>query len=191
MFLLNLAIVAGVIYLLRRPEPHELTVTQPATRAPSVAATKTMPTITVHLGGAIVHEGDLHLPGGARLADALDMAGLTTDADVSKLQLGRGLRDGESIIVPGRVPASDAALASPATPPATKLTDSGNDTRVNLNAATLDELVALPGIGPALAQRILDYRAQHGAFKSIEELKNVKGIGDAIFDELKERITVQ
>lgn len=61
---------------------------------------------------------------------------------------------------------------------------------VNLNTATKDELVALPGIGPAKAQAILDYRAQHGGFKSVEELKDVKGIGAKRFEKLKAELTV-
>jgi len=68
--------------------------------------------------------------------------------------------------------------------------ESGADGRVNLNTASAAELASLPGIGPAKAQAILDYRAQHGGFKSVEELKDVKGIGARRFEKLKPELTV-
>jgi len=70
------------------------------------------------------------------------------------------------------------------------LASSYADALVNLNTATRDELIALPGIGPAKAQAILDYRTQHGGFKSVDELKDVKGIGARRFEKLKPELTV-
>ena len=189
MFLLNLAIVAGVIYLLRRPEPRALTVTYPPARTPTVAATKAPVFITVQVSGAVLHAGALQLAGDTSLAAALDRAGLTEDADVSKLALAQALQDGDRIVVPGRA-ANNLAPASAQTP-AGQNSPVAASIKLNLNTATLQELEALPGIGPVLAQRILDYRTQQGGFKTIDELKDVKGIGDTLFIKIQERITVQ
>lgn len=184
MFLLNLAVVVGIIYLLRRPEPRQILVTAPPTRpAPDSTATPLSP-LRIAVSGAVIHPGTLELPGTARLADALQMAGLKPEADLSELNLTRSLQDGDKIHIPERAPGPPPAsnLGAPGTPLPAKL---------NLNTATLAELDALPGIGPALAQRILEYRAAHGGFSTIQELKAVKGIGDALFDDIQERITVQ
>lgn len=192
MFLLNLAIVAGIIYLLRREEPREIIVTQLPTRSATQAAQKAITAISVTVNGAVNQPGTFKLNSDARLADALERAGgVKPEADLSKLDLTRLLKDGDKIVVPTRA----TSVPSPnALAPATAIKNSPPPTaaeKINLNTATLEQLDSLPGIGPALAQRILDYRAQHSSFKSVEELKEVKGIGDALFDEIKDQVTLQ
>jgi competence protein ComEA len=86
---------------------------------------------------------------------------------------------GEATPVPPSTPARGA-------PTATRVAS-----KINLNTATLAELDALPGIGPSIGQRIIDYRTQNGDFKTIEEIKKVRGIGDALFNQIKDLITVQ
>lgn len=196
MFILNLAIVAGVIYLLRREPARPVVVTVPPTRA---ARTETsVARIIVTVSGAVKNPGVVQIDSGALLAEALQQVGVQADADLSKLDLTRRLRDGDKIVVPAKtvsVAANETASAPPTaarvsavnTTPATD----APKTKLNLNTATLEELDALPGIGTALAQRILDYRAQNGGFKTIEELKVVRGIGDKLFDDIKELVTVQ
>jgi competence protein ComEA len=194
MFLLNLAVVIGVIYLLRREEPRRIAVTPPPTRPATNAAKKAAAQITVNVSGAVNQSGTIHLDSGARLADALQKAGVKPEADLSKLNLTLPLEDGAKIIVPPRAPGAPAVnnlTTSTLTPDTEKSPDALTSAKINLNTATLEQLDGLPGIGPVLAQRILDYRAQHGSFKTIEQVKEVKGIGDALFDEIKERITVQ
>lgn len=196
MFILNLAIVAGVIYLMYREPARPVVVTVPPTRSARVESPGARIRVTV--SGAVNAPGALQLGSDARLAEALQQAGVTSDADLSKLDLMRPLQDGDKIHVPAKkqVAANEnpTALATAArvsvvnTVPATTAQPEG---KLNLNTATLEELDALPGIGTALAQRILDYRAQKGGFKTIEELKEVKGIGDKLFDDIKELITVQ
>lgn len=192
MFILNLAIVAGILYLLRRETPRPVIVTQPSPR--SAVTTDALPTsqITVIVGGAVNQPGTLTLGNNARLADALQGAGgVRSDADLSRFDLTRALKQGETINIPARPSNSPVAnnLVSN-TPDVPNLTPA-HVSPVNLNTASLEQLVSLPGIGPALAQRILDHRAANGPFKSIESLKDVRGIGDAVLDGLKQLVTVE
>lgn len=191
MFLLNLAVVIGVIYLLNRAPARPVVVSVPPTRA-AIRISPTPEHITVIVTGAVEKPGEVQLDGNAMLAAALQKAGVQSDADLSKLNLTRALRDGDKIAVPARTSSARATEipARNATPVSGEPTPA-RSTKLNLNTASLQELDELPGIGPTLAQRILDYRAQQGSYKSIEELKEVKGIGDTLFDEIKEQITVQ
>src|SRR5581483_6523498 len=182
MFLLNLAVVIGVIYLLRRENPRPVAVTLPP-RASKTATTR----ITVGFSGAVKRPGSYQLDDQARLSDVLQQAGgVNSNADLSQMNLTRPLANGEQIVIPTIAPvANHSAPPSAITPVATQLG------KLNLNTATFDELDALPGIGPTLAQRILDYRKQVGGFKSVAEIKQVRGIGDTLYEELKEMIFVQ
>lgn len=198
MFVLNLALVIGIIALLYREPPRPVVVTAPPTRAPT-SVSKASTRIRVTISGAVKEPGALELDGDARLADALQKAGVKPEADLSKLNLTLALKDGDKIVVPAH--ATDAAptknIAPATTNPAQPTSNASGtatpsaQTKLNLNTATLEELDALPGIGPALAQRILDYRNEHGGFKSVEELKNVRGIGDTLFADLRELVTVE
>ena len=183
MFLLNLAVVLGVIYLLRREAPREILVTQPLPRPTTPAISKPIAHIMVLVAGAVNHPGTLELTSPARVADALQQAGLLPEADLSTINLTQVLQEGDTIRVPIR-----PAIA----PAANDLAPGGASAvaKINLNTATLAELDGLPGIGPTLAQRILDYRAQIGGFTSIEQIVEVKGIGDTLFAEIKELVTV-
>lgn len=139
--------------------------------------------IRVHVSGA-VHSPDrvYSLYEGARVEDALKAAGgYTAEADLSKINLAGRVEDGQKIYVPRQGEDWEEE----------KNEESGGNDLTDLNKADKIELDALPGIGPALAQRILDYREEHGAFRSIEELKNVKGIGDAMFEKLRQYLTVK
>jgi len=131
MFLLNLALVVGVIYLLRRDQPRPVIITVLPTRPPTEAVSS------------------------------------------------------------APAPASTRPAGSPATPTGLPTARPASQTKLDLNSATLEELQALPGIGPVLAQRILDFRSAHGRFDSAEQLKEVRGIGDAIYQEIVDLITVE
>jgi competence protein ComEA len=133
--------------------------------------------IYVHILGQVVSPGLYALSPGDRGVDAVAAAGgFTPDADPAALNLARPLDDGEQILIPalGEGPASAAAP----------------DGRVNLNTADLVALDTLPGIGPAKAQGILDWRTQNGRFSSVDDLLDVPGIGASTLDRLRELVTV-
>jgi len=184
MFALMLAVIAGVVYLLRRETPRQVIISTP--QAGTTDNTLAPPSrIMVQVQGAVNRPGSYPMQGNDRVADALQRAGgVQPDADLSRFDLTMQLTDGVTLIVPTR--ANENAPATNLTPPV--VAEPG---KLNLNIATLQELDALPGIGPVLAQRILDYRTANGNFKSIEELKQVRGIGDALYRDIQAMVTIQ
>ena len=157
---------------------------QPAQVIPPPAAMTTVDArLVVDVVGAVRRPGLYRLAQGTRVADALSRAGgLTTKADRTLVNLAAPLADGEQVIVPARVSGAGAAgisggsgSAAPAGP-------------VHLNVATLEQLDALPGVGPVTAQKILDYRQKHGAFGSVDELDAISGIGPARLDQLRDLV---
>ncbi|MFF0409567.1 helix-hairpin-helix domain-containing protein [Kitasatospora sp. NPDC004745] len=142
--------------------------------------------VVVDVGGR-VHLPGLHtLPGGSRVADALKAAGgPQPETDTHNLNLARVLTDGEQILV------GESALApAPAAGPGGLPTPAGPRPPVSLNRATLEQLDTLPGVGPTLAQRILAYRTSHGSFRSLDQLRQVSGIGARTFAELRPLLTL-
>jgi competence protein ComEA len=136
--------------------------------------------LVVDVAGAVRRPGLYHLRDGTRIADALAAAGgATAKAQVDLVNLAAPLADGEQVVVPRRAAAGAAAAASPpsaAASPAAPL---------DLNSATVDQLETLPGVGPATAQKIVDYRTAHGPFHAVDELDGVSGIGPAKLAELR------
>lgn len=154
--------------------------------------------IVVYITGAVDKPGLLHLPLDARLDDALQAAGLSSTADLDALNPAQKLKDGQKIIVPYRQqPAGEStnagslagAEAGGATAAASG-TALSSSAKVNINTAGLGELDTIPGIGPALAQRIIDYREEHGLFSSPEEIQAVSGIGPKTYEKMAAYIRV-
>ncbi len=146
-----------------------------------------MPAIVVDVVGKVRHPGVYRLSGAARVDDALRAAGgALAGVDLSGVNLARRLTDGEQVAVgvPGVSPTP--AVAGTSTMPASS---TGAGGAVDLNTATLEQLDALPGVGPVLAQHILDWRAAHGRFDSIDQLQEVSGIGPSKFAALRSRVT--
>ena len=148
--------------------------------------------VTVHVAGAVRRPGVYRLAAGARVDDALRSAGGPRDrADLTAVNLAAKLEDGRQVIVPERAAAAAAggggggagaaAAAAPAGAPGAA---------INLNTATLEQLDTLDGVGPGIAQRILDYREQHGGFSRVEELGEVPGIGAKRLATLTPLVTV-
>ncbi len=151
--------------------------------APPVAAAKPARPVqvVVDVVGAVRRAGLYRLPQGSRIADAVARAGgATRKADLALVNLAAPVADGTQIVVPARAPAAQASGGSSASAP------SGP---VHLNTATLEDLDELPGVGPVTAQKILDYRQQHGAFSSVDELDAIPGIGPARLDQLRDLVT--
>jgi competence protein ComEA len=151
--------------------------------------------VVVHVVGQVGKPGLVRLRVGARVADALEAAGgATRRADVAALNLARVVVDGEQILVPkpGESPPPAGAVGSGASGGAAGAGGGGGGAGglVNLNTADLAALDSLPGVGPVLAQRILDWRTEHGRFTSVEELGEVSGIGDKMLSQLRPKVTV-
>jgi competence protein ComEA len=133
--------------------------------------------VTVHVAGAVRRPGLYRLPAGSRIDDALRRAGgPNRQADLNAVNLATKLEDGRQVLVPERVAAAEPAGPSTASA-ATSAAGTAPTAPVNLNTATLEQLDTLDGVGPGIAQRILDYRQQHGGFRRVEELGEVPGIG--------------
>jgi competence protein ComEA len=146
-------------------------------------------TITVHVAGAVAKPGVVQLPAGSRVHEAIAAAGGTTEtADQDRLNLAAVLEDGQKVQVPVRGepdPAAqpDAGSGPPLNSGAAGARPAGGD-KVNLNTAGVEELGTLPRVGPVLAQRIADWRRQHGRFKNVQELDAVDGIGPKLLEAL-------
>ncbi|MFE2055141.1 helix-hairpin-helix domain-containing protein [Streptomyces sp. NPDC059446] len=141
--------------------------------------------IVVDVSGKVRRPGIQHLPAGSRVADALRAAGgVREGADVSMLNRARVLTDGEQVAVglPGAPPPGGGSVADagPGAGPAAPL---------SLGTATVEQLETLPGVGPVLAQHIIDYRTEHGGYRSVDELRDVDGIGDHRFADLRPLVT--
>jgi competence protein ComEA len=150
-------------------------------------ASETSAAVVVSVVGLVVRPGLVTLPPGARVADAVEAAGgLLPEADPASVNLAAVVPDGAQIAVgvPGTAvgPVGSGVAAAGG--------GSGPGTRIDLNAATAGELDALPGIGPVLAQRIVDHRTRHGPFRTVDQLDDVPGIGPAIAAELADLVAV-
>jgi competence protein ComEA len=180
-----------------RPETRA-TATSPAAapRDPVSAPSSTVPgtpsgrgaTVVVHVAGAVARPGVLVMPAGARVIDAVEGAGgALADADLDRLNLAAKLVDGQRVLVAkvGAVGVADAAGASGAAGAPGEV-----GAVIDLNTATSAQLESLPGIGPTLAAAIVAERDRRGGFRSVNELREVRGIGEARFADLRERVTV-
>ncbi len=144
------------------------------------------PEVVVAVGGRVRRPGLVQLPAGSRVDDAVEAAGgATRPRDLALVNLARRLVDGEQVLVgvaPPDAPAGPAGGAAGAAGAAAGPLD--------LNTATLAQLDALPGIGPVLAQRVLDWRTEHGRFASVDQLREVSGIGEATYAKLEAQVRV-
>lgn len=143
--------------------------------------------LVVSVAGQVVRPGLVRLPPGARVADAVQAAGgPVPGTDMTAVNLARRLTDGEHVVV------GPAAIGQPVggQPAGQAAQSTGAGSRLDLNTATLTELDALPGVGPATAQHILDWRSAHGRFASVDQLREVDGIGEARFVRLRDLVMV-
>lgn len=168
-------------------------------------------TIVVHVSGAVNIEGIVELASGSRIANAIEKAGgVKENADMTDINLAYPLEDGMKIHIPTKEETGanknnentlaesyvTAASGGVNSKEATNSTQSSSTSdmsskKVNINTATQEELDTLPGIGPSIAAKIIDYREQNGKFNSIEEIKEVSGIGDAKYEKIKDSITIK
>lgn len=169
-----LSIIGGAALLLStQPQPVQIIINPPVPTGTPLPSDTPAP-IMVYITGAVANpEQTLTLPPGSRVQDAIDAAGGTTEtADLELVNLASILRDGDQI----HVPEINQEVALP--------TASGGGI-VHINSATVEELDALPGVGPALAERIIAYRELNGPFTALEDLDHVEGIGPALLADLQ------
>jgi competence protein ComEA len=149
----------------------------PAPAASTLAAPVAQ--LVVDVVGAVRRPGLYRLAQGSRVADAVARAGgATARADLALVNLAAPVSDGTQIVVPAQTPSGGGGASSPSAPAGP----------VHLNSATLEQLDALPGVGPVTAQKIIDYRQQHGAFSGVDELDAVPGIGPKRLDDLRKLV---
>lgn len=180
-----LAWIAISILLAPPPVAQELEtvplVSEP-TRGPlqtPASPTTTGPGVTVHVVGAVKKPGVYQLPAGSRITDAVDAAGgLSKHAQPQLVNLAAKLVDGQQVILPGTAPGEQLPSVQPGP----------SSSKISLNNADSQTLQELPGIGPALAERIIDFRSKNGPFTSVEELDAVSGIGPALLSQLSELV---
>ena len=187
---LVVAVFAGWRLLTPPAPPTEMripfTSTSGVPSSAALAVSTTTADVVVHVAGAVNAPGVQRLATGARVVDAVSAAGgPRADADVGRINLAALLEDGQQVYVP----AVGEAVPHPAA--AGPAVDSGPsaDSPIDINEASLDELDELPGIGPALAQAIVSHREQHGPFASVDELLEVRGIGEAKLDQIRPLVT--
>ncbi len=169
---------------------QEEAVTLDAGTTPQAKAPAKESEIVVYVAGAVNRPGVVQLAEGARAKDAVDACGgFLPTADTNGVNLAQKLKDGMQVTVPEKSPQGTAAqgAAGGAQAGAAKSLPEG---MVNINTADEKELDKLPGIGPAMAKRIVEYRTENGAFQSPEEIKRVKGIGDAKYEKMKDKIAL-
>jgi competence protein ComEA len=179
--------VAAAVYVTRPSSPRqpvEATLPRASSSSSSAAPVTTASQLVVQAAGAVAKPGVYTVPGSARVNDLIAAAGgLAPDADPDQVELAAPLTDGERVYVP-------RVGEAPAQPPGSSSGTASGRGPVDLNRASEADLEALPGIGPALAQAIIDHRSQHGPFRSVDDLADVRGIGPAKLEQLRPLVKV-
>ena len=175
--LTTLLVIAGAAIYVRRPTPQPIEIVEPSpTAMPSPVK------LAVYVTGAVLNPGVYTLPEEARVQDALEAAGgPTSDTDLDRVNLAQRVRDEDQIHFPE---VGEENL------PSTSTGGSGQGL-IDINTASAEELESLPNIGPTLAQSIIDHRTAHGPFATIEGIMEVRGIGEGLFEEIRELIVVR
>lgn len=172
---------AEIVPLEPAPEPTPAE-TEPASKPPQDS------TLVVHVAGAVKNPGVYTLSAGSRVADAIAQAGgVRADADTNALNLAEALQDGQQVYVPTKTETHTPPPPPQKTASGTAQTPARKQVRfpIDLNRASAEELEQLPGVGPVLAQRIVEYRQQVGRFQSVDELRNVRGIGSKRLEQIR------
>lgn len=147
--------------------------------------------IKVHITGEVLKQGLIELDEGSRIADAINEAGNITEfADLSKVNLAYELSDGQKVYIPSIKDETEEYISESAGESVLEDEDV-KEGKININTADIDLLQTINGVGESLASKIIDYRKQNGKFKNVEDLKNVSGIGDKKFEDIKDKVIVK
>lgn len=148
--------------------------------------------IIIHITGEVEEGGIIELEKGARISDAIEEAGgITEEADLSNVNLAYSLSDGQKIKIPNINEKNEEAIVEEKAGDNIIIEENKEEEKININKATQTEIETLPGIGPSTALKIINYRNEHGKFKNVEDIKNVPGIGDTKFENIKEYICTE
>lgn len=186
--LVTVAVVAGNDPSVERPPPLPAAGSRPEVALTTVGVsskTASAESLVVSVVGKVAKPGLITVTAGARVADAIEAAGGAKPADLFTVNLARRLQDGEQVYVGVPVPAGMADAGTGGSP-----ASAGGPAKVNLNTADQEQLETLPGVGEVTAQRILEWRTGHGRFTAVEQLREIDGIGEKRFADLRERVTV-
>lgn len=198
--LLAIIVVAAgaTIYGLHASEPSETM--EVTTANPAQVQESAQKEIVVYVTGAVEKPGIVHLSEGARVAEAIEKCGgFLPSANSEAINLAQVLKDGQQLKVPEKGALMQTQVASAggvsaqgsSTAVGTSTVASGSDAGlVNLNSADEKQLDTLPGVGPAMAKRIIEYRETEGGFANVEDLKKIKGIGEAKFNKMKDKVCI-
>lgn len=175
---------AGMWYVRSLPQPVQVRAERAAVAAPSPSPGS----LFVHVAGWVRQPGVYELPDGARVIDALELAGgPKRGAELSALNLAALLTDGQQVIVPRGLETSAGGVPGQTAPVAPGAAPGG---LINVNTATAADLEELPGIGPVLAEAIVAFREENGPFTSVDQLEDVSGIGPVTLEEIRDLVTV-
>ena len=187
------AVVVGAVVMRDPPPPVEIDLPRAGPSSPGEQAHGAPGPppgdVFVHAAGAVARPGVYRLQPDSRVSDVIDKAGgPAPDADLNQLNLAAKVGDGERVYVPRLGEAPPSAPSSPGSSASGPGAPAAGP--VNLNTATAEQLEELPGVGPATAQAILEYRKEHGRFRTVDELLEVRGIGDAKLAALRSKVRV-
>jgi len=177
LFIVGIIVIGIVAYY--RSTPHPPAPFIPDSEVDSVRE-KDKPPVTVDVSGAVWRPGVYTLPGGSRVGEALEKAMLRPDADIDRVNRAQVLTDGQKIVIPAAGEMIEGGGALPGMPD-----------RININTATAEELMSLPGIGRVRAEEIVIYRGKKGKFSSIDDLAKIPGIGEATVERLRGRVVAE
>ncbi|GEC92162.1 ComEA family DNA-binding protein [Brevibacillus brevis] len=146
----------------------------------------------VDVKGQVKNPGLYQFEPGTRVANAIEKAGgALPDADLVQINLAEPLTDGAALVIPAKGAAAPVSTSIGLVQSSARVSTTGASTTININTATVEELMSLPGIGEARAKAIVDYRSKQGPFRSADDLKQIEGIGEKMFARIKDRLAVQ
>lgn len=194
LLILIISVVGISYYAFFRKPPEVAFKLEEEPAVPVTATVRPSKEIVVHVVGAVKHPGVYTLEEGKRVKDAIEIAGgELPDADLLRLNLAQKLHDEDKLYVPrlGETPDESETESSSYGATIGIGVNSKDDEKIDINKASEIELTQLPGIGPVTAQKIIDYRKENGSFKSIDDIKNVSGIGDKKFEQIKDKVKIR
>ena len=186
---ISLCIIIGIILAFNNENYTEIETVEVFNTTAEETKKETLKTIKIHVSGEVNYNGILELEEGSRIDDAINQAGgITQKADINKINLAYELSDGQKLYVPS---INDEENKEYVTESSGLEGEEQTEEKININKATQTELETLPGVGPSLALNIINYRKENGKFTSVDELKNVSGVGENKYEQIKELIKVK